>query len=117
MDVDAALRSGLRRMKNGKQGYSDRLPPRLLYDLRRAPLVDEKTLATGPPHRRLGKLSKRERQVLAGMSHGLTNAMIAELFGIQEATVKTHIQRMLLVMKAKNRTHAVAIGLREGIIT
>lgn len=61
-------------------------------------------------------LTKRELEVLAGMSHGRSNAQIgADLF-LSEDTVKTHARRLFRKLGAADRAQAVAIGLRQGII-
>lgn len=65
----------------------------------------------GPP-----PLTKREIEVLIGMSNGRSNAQIgAELF-LSEDTVKTHARRLFRKLGAKDRAQAVAIGLRRGLI-
>lgn len=61
-------------------------------------------------------LSARERQVLAAMADGLGNREIAEKFFLSEETVKSHVRKMLPKLRAKSRTHAVAIGFRTGLI-
>jgi two-component system, NarL family, nitrate/nitrite response regulator NarL len=61
-------------------------------------------------------LTKREIEVLVGMSNGRSNAQIgAELF-LSEDTVKTHARRLFRKLGANDRAQAVAIGLRGGII-
>lgn len=64
----------------------------------------------------VGELTKRELEVLAGMSHGRSNAQIgADLF-LSEDTVKTHARRLFRKLGASDRAQAVAIGLRRGLI-
>ncbi|GEL94502.1 response regulator transcription factor [Cellulomonas composti] len=61
-------------------------------------------------------LTKREIEVLVGMSNGRSNAQIgAELF-LSEDTVKTHARRLFRKLGANDRAQAVAIGLRTGLI-
>lgn len=61
-------------------------------------------------------LTKREIEVLTGMSNGRSNAQIgADLF-LSEDTVKTHARRLFRKLGAADRAQAVAIGLRRGII-
>lgn len=63
-----------------------------------------------------GELTKRELEVLSGMSHGRSNAQIgADLF-LSEDTVKTHARRLFRKLGASDRAQAVAIGLRRGLI-
>ena len=62
------------------------------------------------------ELTKRETEVLIGMSHGRSNAQIgADLF-LSEDTVKTHARRLFRKLAAADRAQAVAIGLRRGLI-
>ncbi len=62
------------------------------------------------------ELTKREMEVLIGMSHGRSNAQIgADLF-LSEDTVKTHARRLFRKLEAADRAQAVAIGLRRGLI-
>lgn len=62
------------------------------------------------------ELTKREMEVLIGMSHGRSNAQIgADLF-LSEDTVKTHARRLFRKLDAADRAQAVAIGLRRGLI-
>jgi two-component system nitrate/nitrite response regulator NarL len=61
-------------------------------------------------------LTKREIEVLVGMSHGRSNSQIgADLF-LSEDTVKTHARRLFRKLGASDRAQAVAIGLRRGLI-
>jgi DNA-binding NarL/FixJ family response regulator len=62
------------------------------------------------------ELTRREMEVLIGMSHGRSNAQIgADLF-LSEDTVKTHARRLFRKLSAADRAQAVAIGLRQGLI-
>jgi DNA-binding CsgD family transcriptional regulator len=64
----------------------------------------------------LRRLSPREREMIIAASHGLTNAETGAMFFLSEHTVKTHWRRILPKLAANNRTHAVAIALRETLI-
>jgi DNA-binding CsgD family transcriptional regulator len=46
----------------------------------------------------------------------LENQMIAELYCMSIETVKSHVKRIMAKLAAKNRTHVVAIALRQGIV-
>ncbi len=61
-------------------------------------------------------LTKREVQVLVGMSNGRSNAQIGQELFLSEDTVKTHARRLFRKLGANDRAQAVAIGLRRGII-
>lgn len=61
-------------------------------------------------------LSARELEILQLMADGFENAQISSQLFISKETVKTHIRRLLHKLRARSRTHAVALGLRGGII-
>ncbi len=61
-------------------------------------------------------LSEREISVLRHASEGRANKEIAWLMKISEDTVKTHMRSIFLKLDAHDRTHAVTIALRRGII-
>lgn len=61
-------------------------------------------------------LSKREIEVLQKVSGGNRNSDIAALLFISEETVKGHIKHIMEKLGASDRTEAVAIGVRRGII-
>ena len=62
-------------------------------------------------------LSAREAGVLALISEGLTNAVIAHHLGISPATVKTHVERLLRKLGASDRAQAVGNAMRLGMLT
>lgn len=61
-------------------------------------------------------LSARELDVLRSVAGGNANKRVAALLGISDETVKTHMKSILSKLGANDRTHAVAIGVRRGII-
>lgn len=61
-------------------------------------------------------LSKREIEVLKRVAAGKSNKMIATELEISEGTVKTHMKSILPKLDASDRTHAVMIALRRGIL-
>ena len=63
-----------------------------------------------------GTLSTREVEVLEKIAAGNRNSEIAGLLFISEETVKGHIKHILEKLGASDRTEAVAIGIRRGII-
>jgi len=62
------------------------------------------------------KLSARELETLGLMGQGLSNKAIAESMFISDNTVKYHIRNILQKLAVQNRTEAVALALREGLI-
>ena len=61
-------------------------------------------------------LSPREVDVLRLIAGGNANKMIASQLVITEETVKGHVKNILAKLAANDRTHAVTIGLKRGII-
>lgn len=61
-------------------------------------------------------LTAREAQVLNGVAQGLGNGDIAAQLAISEDTVKGHMRSIMDKLKARNRTHAVAIAMQRGVI-
>jgi DNA-binding NarL/FixJ family response regulator len=61
-------------------------------------------------------LTEREVEVLRRIAEGDRNRDIAEHLGITEDTVKVHVKRIMDKLGAKDRTQAVAIGIRRGVI-
>lgn len=69
-----------------------------------------------PPSGSRGKLTRRQREILQLLADGGSTVAAAREFGLSEETVKTHTKNVLARLGAKNRTHAVAIALRESLI-
>ena len=61
-------------------------------------------------------LSRRETEVLQLLAQGLANKQIAIALGISEHTVKFHVSSIYAKLGAANRTEAVSIGARHGLI-
>lgn len=69
-----------------------------------------------PPSGSRGKLTRRQREILQLLADGGSTAQAARQLGLSEETVKTHTKNVLGRLGARNRTHAVAIALRECLI-
>jgi two-component system, NarL family, response regulator len=67
-------------------------------------------------HAAESELSSREIEVLRLIASGNANKLIADQLSISEETVKSHVTNILSKLGANDRTHAVTIGLRRGII-
>ena len=61
-------------------------------------------------------LSDRELQVLRCVAQGGSNKRVAALLDVTEETVKTHMKGIISKLNATDRTHAVTIALRRGIL-
>jgi two-component system, NarL family, response regulator len=61
-------------------------------------------------------LTEREVEVLRQVASGNANKIVADKLEISEETVKAHMKKILSKLGANDRTHAVAIALKRGII-
>lgn len=61
-------------------------------------------------------LSQREIEVLSLIAAGNSNKLIADQLSISEDTVKGHVKSILSKLGVNDRTHAVTVGLKRGII-
>ena len=62
-------------------------------------------------------LTAKEKEALALSANGKTNAAIARALGLSEETVKTRMQVVRRKLRAKDRTHAVAVALALGVLS
>jgi DNA-binding NarL/FixJ family response regulator len=111
-----------RAFKAGAVGY-------LLKNMVRKELIDTiRTVHAGkkriPPeiavemaeHHSDDALSEREIEVLREVAAGNANKMVAQRLKVSEETVKAHMKSILSKLGANDRTHAVTIALKRGII-
>jgi DNA-binding CsgD family transcriptional regulator/DNA-binding transcriptional MerR regulator len=66
--------------------------------------------------RKLAQLTRREREVLTLIAMGERGASIALSLGVSPTTVETHVRHCLRKLGARNRAHAIALGLQRGEI-
>lgn len=69
-----------------------------------------------PPKGSRSKLTRRQRQLLQLIANGGSTTRAARELELSEETVKTHTKNILARLGARNRTHAVAIAIRESLI-
>ncbi|WP_164008415.1 response regulator [Pyxidicoccus trucidator] len=67
-------------------------------------------------HRADDELTQRERDVLSQVAAGGANKEIATRLGISEETVKSHVKNVMNKLGASDRTQAVVVALKRGII-
>jgi DNA-binding NarL/FixJ family response regulator len=63
----------------------------------------------------LGRLTGREREVLAGVARGLSNQAIADELGITERTARTHVSNILAKLGLASRTQAAIVAIEHGL--
>ncbi|MCP9621500.1 response regulator transcription factor [Nocardia otitidiscaviarum] len=74
------------------------------------------THAKPAPATTLSELTDREREVMALVAEGLTNAEIAERLYMSPATARTHVSRILVKLAARDRTQLVVIAYESGLV-
>jgi DNA-binding NarL/FixJ family response regulator len=115
VEIERALRAGAR-------GYVLKsLPPRELADAIRDVHAGRKRIPADvaahlAEHMGEEGLTQREREVLTRAAGGLRNRDIGEELAITEETVKVHMRSILGKLSARDRTEAVTVALRRGII-
>ncbi|MEU4209019.1 response regulator transcription factor [Streptomyces sp. NPDC026206] len=70
----------------------------------------------GPGPAVLEVLTRREREVLARLGEGMSNAEIGERLGMAEATVKTHVSRLLGKLELRSRLQAAVLARELGLV-
>jgi DNA-binding NarL/FixJ family response regulator len=107
------LSGAIRTVASGDAVVSPRITRRLLDEyahLLSSPRHDE------PINRALSTLTDREREVLIALAEGLSNAEIGARLFVSEATVKTHVGRMLGKLELRDRLQAVVFAFQTGIV-
>ncbi|WP_432485202.1 response regulator [Kineococcus esterisolvens] len=80
------------------------------------PMLRQGAASPAAPRALPPDLTPRELEVLECMAHGLTNSEIAERFVVSEATVKTHVGRVLAKTGSRDRVQAVVLAYTAGMV-
>ena len=109
--VDVSSLFGIRAVHSGDAVVAPSTTRRLID--RFAPLFPADD---GPAPPDLACLTGREREVLAHVAQGLSNAEIAGRLFVSEATVKTHVGRVLAKLGLRDRVQAVVFAYETGLV-
>ena len=102
-DLIAAIRA----VAVGKTPVDPKVAGRLFAQIARTAPVDAAPLA---------ELSPRERDVLALLARGLSNAEIAATVHLSEGTVRNYVSTILSKLRVADRTQAAILGIRAGLL-
>jgi DNA-binding NarL/FixJ family response regulator len=105
------LVEGIRTVCAGESLLAPTLTRRLIEEYLRHPPPDEVSASTG-----LEGLTDRERQVLVLMARGMSNDEIADELVVAQATVKTHVNRVLTKLGVVTRVQAVVLAYERGLV-
>ena len=119
----AELVAAIRTVARGDAVVSPRITRRLLEEYAHT-LPDLTAGADGAgtggdsadEHPSLASLTEREREVLLAVADGLSNAEIAERLYVSEATVKSHVGRLLAKLGLRDRVQAVVFAFQSGLV-
>ncbi|GAA0654691.1 response regulator transcription factor [Streptomyces thermocarboxydovorans] len=106
------LLSAIRAVHSGDAVVAPSTTRRLLD--RFAPMLPSGTKQ--PEHKELSRLTEREREVMILVAQGLSNGEIAARLVLSEATVKTHVGRILTKLGLRDRVQVVVLAYETGLV-
>ena len=106
------LLAGVRTLAAGDALLAPSITRRLIREFAARPEPEER-----PSHKLLELLSAREREVLAEVAGGWSNAEIGERLHISAATAKTHVSCLLMKLDAHDRAQLVMIAYETKLVT
>lgn len=110
----AELVQGVRLVASGDAVVAPRVTQRLLETYVRGGRVPGQ--ANQPRDPLLEELTPRETEMLEAIAAGLSNAEIAHKFFLSEATVKTHVRRILTKLHLRDRVQVVVYAYETGLV-
>ncbi len=108
------LVSAVRTVASGDAVVSPRVTRRILDEYAHLLAPDRGDGDPGPAT--ISSLTEREREVLVAVADGLSNAEIAEQLFVSEATVKSHVGRILSKLGLRDRVQAVVLAYEIGVV-
>ena len=106
----AQLAEAVRTLAAGDSLLAPRATRRLVEHFVESPRPDDRMLSA------LDQLTPREREVLMLIARGMSNAEVGRTIFLSEATVKTHVTRILEKLGLKSRTQAVVAAYETGLV-
>jgi two-component system, NarL family, response regulator LiaR len=103
-----ALIRAIEEVHEGKTPLDSKVAGKLFQQLSKQALPGDTTLAQD--------LTEREREVLKLISHGMTNADIAQTLFLSEGTVRNYVSSILEKLDVDDRTQAAVLALRYGLV-
>ncbi|WP_405794679.1 response regulator [Streptomyces sp. NBC_01506] len=110
-----ALVEAVRTVARGEGLIAPAVTRRLIAEFASPKAVRSPDAPDAPDLSVLDALTRREREVLAALGDGLSNAEIAVRLDMAEATVKTHVSRLLGKLELRNRVQAAVLAQELGI--
>jgi DNA-binding NarL/FixJ family response regulator len=110
----AELVAAIRTVAAGDAVVSPRVTRRLLEEYTRVLPLSASQMHERYPQ--LSALTEREREVLIAVARGLSNAEIAASLFVSEATVKSHVGRILAKLGLRDRVQVVVLAYEAGLI-
>ncbi|MEV7614705.1 response regulator transcription factor [Streptomyces sp. NPDC089799] len=108
----AELLAAIRSVHSGDAVVAPSTTRRLLD--RFAPMLP--TTAAEPRNKELQRLTEREREVMLLVAQGMSNGEIAARLVLSEATVKTHVGRILTKLELRDRVQVVVMAYESGLV-
>jgi DNA-binding NarL/FixJ family response regulator len=106
----AQLVEAVRTVADGEALLAPRVTRRLVEHFVQVPEPDRAVLGA------LAELTERERDVLGLIARGLSNQAIGRELFLSEATIKTHVTRVLAKLGLRSRTQAVVLAYESGLV-
>jgi DNA-binding NarL/FixJ family response regulator len=111
------LAQAIRTVARGDAVVSPRITKRLLEEYaHQLPDLSAADADEGATPAILNGLTGREKEVLIAVAEGLSNIEIAERLFVSEATVKSHVGRVLAKLGLRNRVQAVVLAFQTGLV-
>ncbi len=109
------LVAAIRTVAAGDAVVSPRVTRRLLDEYAHLLPNSDKGIAHGCPE--ITSLTEREREVFNAVAHGLSNYEIATQLFVSEATIKSHVGRILSKLGLRDRVQVVVLAYESGLVT